>query len=95
MNWSAIYSAASAALGVLEGPVAQQAAKLLGGFEAALPAIEKGVASAEPFIVGGFKLITSGPQGLPADEWAAQLALMDAQVATVDAQVAADAKANG
>jgi hypothetical protein len=90
LNWSAIYSAAAEALNDLEGPVAQQAEILVGAFEAALPAIEKGAASAEPFIVGGFKLITSGPQGLPADEWAAQLALMDAQVATVDAQVAAD-----
>lgn len=92
MNWSLILSAAQGAISVLTGPVATQGAQLRGAFEAAIPAIEKGAASAEPFLVNGFKLLTGSDQGLPADEWAAQLALMQAQVDAVDAQVAADEK---
>lgn len=90
MDWDAILVAAQEALSLLTGPVATQAEQLVSTFTAALPAIKAGIASAEPFLLNAFKLVTAGDNGVASDQWAIQLSLMQAQVATVDAQVAAD-----
>lgn len=90
MDWTAILAAAKVAFADLTGPAAQQAAQLVSGFTAALPAIKAGIASAEPFVVSGFNLLANREQGVPSDQWATQLALMQVQLDAVDAQVAAD-----
>lgn len=92
INWSIVFDEARAALALLTGPVAQQAAELVGAFEQALPAIQAGVASAEPFVISSFKLLAGNESGLPADVWAQQKALMQVQLDAVDAQVQQDAK---
>lgn len=90
MDWDIILAAAKGALSSLEGVAVTQGAQLLVSFTKAIPAIKAGVASAEPFLVSEFNLLTHRTTGVPADEWDAQLAMMQAQLNTVDAQVAKD-----
>jgi len=90
LNWTAVLQALGEAASILTGPAAAQAEQLIGLFEQALPAIEKGVISAQPFIIDAFKLLGNGGQPIPADQWAAKLALLKAQTDAVDAQVQQD-----
>lgn len=93
ISWAAVVTALGQAVTYLSGPAMVQAEQLVGLFEQALPAIEQGVMSAEPFIVAGFKLLGNGGQPISAADWEAQLTLLKAQTDTVDEQVAADTKA--
>lgn len=92
MDWTAILSAARTALGGLGGVALQQGTQLVAAFTQAVPAIEQGFASAEPFVLNAFKLLAGGDGGIPSDEWDVQLSLMQAQLDAVDARVAQDEK---
>lgn len=77
---------AAAALGLTN---AEDVGKLLVAFIQALPAIEKGILSAEPFILAGVELIKNG--GAPTDQqWAEQLERLAANSKVLEDTVAAD-----
>ena len=89
MNPTAIIAALQAAGTMIGGAGAQQFVQLMVAFVNAIPSIEKGIMTAEPFIAAAISLIRSG--GTPDDAaWAAQLAALQAQTTAIDDQVAAD-----
>lgn len=89
MNLTAIIAALEAAGNLIGGAGAQQFVQLMVAFVNAIPSIEKGIMSAEPFVMAAITLIRTG--GTPDEAaWAAQLANLQAQTDAIDQQVAAD-----
>lgn len=100
MDLSKIIAAVGSAAATMEPiattgmPVGKFASYLV-AFINALPAIEKGFASAQPFIAAGLVLIASGGKGITDAAWEKQLALLTEQTSILDQQVAKDDTTNG
>lgn len=88
---AAAIKTAAAALGINS---AEDVGKLLVAFVQALPAIEQGVVSAEPFIMAAVDLIRNG--GEPTDDmWVKQLEQLASGSKALEATVDADNQEQG
>ena len=90
MDLTSILAIIKAGAAALTGTAAEQFLQILEGFVQALPAIEKGWASAAPFIAALIKVIGNGGAPLAPDDWQSQLDMLQQQRDAVAAQVAAD-----